>query len=97
MLFFKKRILDNNPEAIESMNAMYIALFLLPLTFVNPSAMRAVQYYSVFLMLLIPEIISVFKKEERIFGYFAVGCLLIALFIRLQPRYMFFWQTFNKL
>lgn len=87
-----KTMLSNNPRVIHSINALIFAVFLTPLTFINPSAMRAVQYYSLFLMLLIPDIIMSFNKKERVIVYYVATGLLLLLFIRNNPSYLFFWQ-----
>lgn len=87
-----KTMLSNNPQAIHSINALILAVLLTPLTFINPSAMRAVQYYSLFLMLLIPDIILSFNKKERAIVYYVATGLLLLLFIRNNPSYLFFWQ-----
>ena len=73
--------------------ALFLALFFLPLTWLNPSAMRIVQYFSIYLVLLVPEMIeSVFdEKSKRIATIVVVG-LLVILLIRSQPSYNFFWQ-----
>jgi transmembrane protein EpsG len=87
-----KTILSTNPRAIHYVNALILAVFLTPLTFINPSAMRVVQYYSLFLMLLIPDIILSFNKKERVIVYYVATGLLLLLFIRNNPSYLFFWQ-----
>lgn len=87
-----KTILANYPQALHFFNALIISVLVTPLTWVNPSAMRVVQYYSIFLMLLVPEIINSFKKEERPMVYFVVISLLVLLLLRSNPQYMFFWQ-----
>lgn len=87
-----KTILANNPQALHFFNALIMSVLLTPLTWVNPSAMRVVQYYSIFLMLLVPEIINSFKKEERPIIYFIVIALLVILLLRSNPQYMFFWE-----
>ena len=73
--------------------ALYLALFFVPLTWINPSAMRIVQYFSIYLVLLIPEMIeSTFTdNSKRIVTIIAVG-LLVILLIRSHPSYSFFWQ-----
>lgn len=73
-------------------NATFIALIFIPLTFVDPNAMRVVQYFSVFIMLLIPEIIKSFNSKERGMIYFTAVSLIIVLFVRQNPQYLFFWQ-----
>ena len=91
-LWKSKTILTNNPQATHFFNALIISVLATPLTWVNPSAMRVVQYYSIFLMLLVPEIINSFKKDERPMVYFVVIGLLVLLLLRSNPQYMFFWQ-----
>lgn len=91
-LWKSKKILTNNPQATHFFNALIISVLTTPLTWVNPDAMRVVQYYSIFLMLLVPEIINSFKKDERPMVYFVVIGLLVMLLVRSNPQYMFFWQ-----
>ena len=73
--------------------ALYLALFFVPLTWINPSAMRIVQYFSIYLVLLIPEMIeSAFAvNSKRIVTIIAIAMLTVLL-IKDQPSYSFFWQ-----
>lgn len=87
-----KIIRKNNPQSIHYVNALLISVLATPLTWVNPSAMRVVQYYSIFLMLLVPEIIDAFKPKEKSLVYFIIIAILLMLFIKNNPQYMFFWQ-----
>lgn len=87
-----KHIIRSNPDSLPFFNALLIALFFLPLTFVNPSAMRIVQYFSIFIILLIPEIIYSFSKRDRSIIYVSVTSLLILLLIRSDSKYLFFWE-----
>lgn len=82
----------HNPNTTHYVNAIFCALAFTPLTFIDPSAMRVVQYYSLFLMLLIPEIIRSFNSKERVLIYYFASALLIALFAKNNPQYLFFWQ-----
>jgi transmembrane protein EpsG len=92
------RILKSNPNMVYAFNAFALALLFIPLTWVNPSAMRVVQYFSIFMLLLVPEIIHSFaaisvkfKKEITI----AVIVVLIALMIKANANaapYGFFWE-----
>lgn len=91
-LWKSKIILTNNPQSTHFFNALIISVLTTPLTWVNPSAMRVVQYYSIFLLLLVPDIINSFKKDERPIVYFVVIGLLVALLLRSNPQYIFFWQ-----
>lgn len=87
-----KEMIINNKQSLHFINALIIALMLIPLTYIDPSAMRSVQYYSIFLMLLVPELINTFNKNERIIVYYVALVTLIMLFIRNNPHYLFFWQ-----
>lgn len=82
----------NNYLITHYTNALLMALIFIPLTFIDPSAMRVVQYYSIFIMLLIPEIIKSFSKKERIIVYYIASILLITLYLKNKPQYLFFWQ-----
>ncbi len=73
--------------------ALYLAMFFVPLTFLNPSAMRIVQYFSIYLVLLIPEMIdSVFSENSKMGASAVVVGLLAALLLKSNPTYVFFWQ-----
>jgi hypothetical protein len=76
--------------------AIVIALVLTPLTWVNPSTMRVVQYFSIFMVLLIPKAISSFESatdelDRVIYVFFVISIILIYL-LRVETEYKFFWQ-----
>ena len=82
-----------NNEIIEiSTNALFIAGIFSSLVFLNQSFMRVVQYYSIFIMFLLPQCKYVFIKKNRM--YFKISCsiLMILILIKNQPEYVFFWQ-----
>lgn len=91
-IFKYKIMLKNNLLVTHYINALLIAFAFTPLTFVDPSAMRVVQYYSLFLMLLVPEIIRAFNKNERNIVYYVATASLLILFAKNEPQYLFFWQ-----
>lgn len=73
--------------------ALYLAMFFVPLTWLNPSAMRIVQYFSIYLVLLIPEMIeAVFSEKSKTIATVLVVCLLVVLLFRSNPTYAFYWQ-----
>jgi transmembrane protein EpsG len=91
-------ILTNNPNMVYAFNAFALALLFIPLTWVNPSAMRVVQYFSIFMLILVPELIhsaSAFSiKLKKGFGI-AIILVLIALMIKANINaapYGFFWD-----
>lgn len=89
-----KPLLKNNPQSNHFLNASFIALLFTLMTFVNQGFMRVQQYYSLFIVLLIPEIIKSFNKKERVLVYFISVSVLMLLFVRGNPKYLFFWQGY---
>lgn len=98
-LWRSKTVLKCNENGQYYYNAFSIALLFLPLTWVNPNAMRIVQYFSIFMMLFIPEIIHSFQKvsikiRKDIFRFTII--LLIVLFLKSnwgdKIPYGFFWE-----
>jgi len=78
-------------------NAFVIAIFLTPLTWVNPSNMRAVQYYSIFLLVLVPPVVNSLEVESRglrRLAYVVSILVLVILLVRsnIHAEYKFFWQ-----
>jgi hypothetical protein len=87
-------ILRDKPDATAWYNAMLLALLLTPLVFAQPVAMRVVQYFSLFLILLIPAVVTSFEdKYLRALAYLVAGAFLLFLFARVNLEYLFFWQS----
>lgn len=91
-ILFRKKILKKYPETIAYYNGMIIAACLLPLTFINQSAMRVVQYYSIYLILILPNIVNIFNKRDKKIVMLVGVASLMFLFVRNNPYYIFFWQ-----
>lgn len=96
-LWRMKTVIRQNEAARQFYNAFIFALLFTPLTWVNPSAMRVVQYYSIFMLVLLPEVINSFQFESRRLRkmvYWVAITALIALFIKsnIHSEYKFFWQ-----
>lgn len=85
-------ILANNKKSNHFINSLLIALLLLPLTWVNPSTMRSVQYFSIFLLLIIPGIVLSFNNTDRPIVYTVAVVTLLILFLMNLPEYYFYWQ-----
>lgn len=90
-------VLRDDPKARFAYNALAIAVSLTPLTWVNQSAMRVVQYFSLFLLLLAPKVVDSFRSDSahtRQMAYWCCLGALIALSIRAHWgfEYAFFWQ-----
>lgn len=73
-------------------NALFMGLLFMPAVFVNPAIMRVVQYFSTFLMLLVPEMIFALEKRYRNFGYCVMLLILFAASNVYSYQYTFFWQ-----
>jgi transmembrane protein EpsG len=91
-----KEVLLYNQSAQLFYFALLIAVFFTPLTWVNPSAMRVVQYFSIFIVLLVPKAIHTFRSAFKGGGnimYNMIVVLLIIIFVtRTNANYKFFWQ-----
>jgi transmembrane protein EpsG len=89
-----------NPSAQIFYLAFGVALVFTPLTWVDPSAMRVVQYFSIFMLLLVPELIHSFKYESttwRNFLYTTALALILIFYVQSGSGhvYKFFWQGMN--
>ena len=72
-------------------NAMLFATAFTLLTMRNQGFMRVQQYYALFLMILVPEIIKAFGKRWQPLVYLiGVGVLILKLVLN-NPFYEFFW------
>jgi len=92
MLFLLRFIREKCPHYRMYYNALFLGLLFLPLVFVNPTAMRAVQYYSLFLMLSVPEIVRAFERRTGALMYFAMLVILLSASNVYSYEYTFFWQ-----
>lgn len=58
----------------------------------NQSFMRIQLYYSLFLMITIPEVINTVRREYRLLIYLLFGMVMILYLIRNNPQYLFFFM-----
>ena len=85
-------IIDNNPDAYRTFNILWLGSMMVAMAYVNQSFMRVQQYYTLYLMLLLPDIIRSFKDEQRLLVA-GVGCgMLVFFFAMNNPKYLFFFQ-----
>ncbi len=92
MLVLLKYIREKCPHYQMYYNALFFGLLFLPLVFVNPTAMRVVQYYSLFLMLSVPEVARSFEKKTGILIYMGMLIILFSASNVYGYKYVFFWQ-----
>lgn len=89
VLFYSERIISKNLHSTHWVNALCLACIFVPLTFVEPNTMRIVQYFSVFLMLLIPLMVECVEKKQRTLITISIEVVLIALLVISKPVYYF--------
>lgn len=88
-----KKLCKMNSYNYVYISAIAIALFLTPLTMINPSNMRIVQYYSIFALLMLPRLCTIygdrinFDLHKMVFWIF----VFYTIFFR-HVEYAFFWQ-----
>ncbi len=93
MLFLLRFIRRKCPHYKIYYNALFLGLLFLPLVFVNPTTMRVVQYYSLFLMLSVPEIVrAAFDKRTGALMYALMLIVLLSATNVYSYEYAFFWQ-----
>jgi len=96
-LWRMKTALRINKEVRPVYNAFIIALMFTPITWVNPTSMRIVMYFSIFMVLLLPSLINSFafeSKKLRTMALVVSLSLLVVLFINanINAEYRFYWQ-----
>ena len=95
-LLFYRGIKRDVPESYFSFNALSLALIFTPLTWVDPSFMRVVQYFSIFMLLVLPYLLNHSSKNYlvRLILYLLCMLFLITYIIIGEEEYEFVWQTF---
>lgn len=91
MKYIKNNVDEDKFRAIY--NAALFATAFTLLTIRNQSFMRVQQYYTLFLMLLVPELVKAFNKRLQPIVYILGVGVLITKLIFNNPFYEFFWQT----
>ena len=81
----------NDADMLFHVNSLSLLSALL--VFQNQSFMRIQLYYSIFLMITIPELINTVKREHRIMVYLLFGVVMILYLIRNNPQYQFFFMS----
>lgn len=86
------RIRNHREDAPLLFHANSLALLTGLLVIQNQSFMRIQQYFSLFLMITVPEVINTLKREYRLLGYLLFGAVMIAYLVRNNPQYQFFFM-----
>ena len=90
--FWERISLSDNSVLNMSINALMISAFFSPLLLINPSMMRVVQYYSIFMMFIIPDLALVFDKKSQYIFLLIISCVMILLLLLQRPQYSFFFM-----
>lgn len=95
-LFLKNRqVTSINQYSYVFVNAVSVALALTPLTLIDPSNMRIVQYYSIFCLISLPQLLTSVKRSCGLLDPHTIVFLILSLYtvVGLQYDYGFFWQN----
>lgn len=91
-IWASKQMLNNDREnALGPINAMLLAGAATVLTLREQSMMRIQQYFSLYMMIALPEILCTLSKKNRLFITMFCMLALIALLIKTSPYYKFCW------
>lgn len=98
-LLRRKTLIKQNSNVKNYFTAFAITLLFLPLSWINPSALRVVMYFTIFMIVFVPEIVFTFQEISTKFRFylsvFAIT-MLILLFVKANWNntlgYGFFWQ-----
>jgi len=97
-LIFMRHVLKLNPDVSRFYTAIALAFIFTPLTWVDPSFMRVVLYFSIFMVFFIPKIIDIVTlsdKSIRTATYVCIYLILIFFVIKNGGEYKFFWQEMD--
>ena len=91
--FFYNEIKQERPDDYLILyNALLFTLLFTLLTAREQTFMRVQQYYALFLMALIPEIVKALEKRVRIIPYVVISVVFIYRLYSSHQPYLFFWQ-----
>jgi len=87
------KIKKNRLEDYEILyNALILTLLFTLLTIREQTFMRIQQYYALYLMIIVPEIMKFFDKKTRVLVYALTSAVLILRMISSHAVYKFFWM-----
>lgn len=89
---FHRQIKLRRADADDLFHAISMTLLSAFLVIQNQSFMRIQQYYSLFIMITIPELINLVKRDYRLFVYLAFGAVMILYLAMKNPHYAFFFM-----
>ncbi len=87
MLLYRK--LPQNVDTDYAVVALTLAMVFVSFTYVNPSAMRVVQYFSLFIMILVPKFLQLLDARSRFLTLCVCYAVLILPLVSKMPEYAF--------
>ena len=90
--YFYPRIKHHREDSGDLFHAISVTMLSALLVIQNQGFMRIQQYYSLFIMITVPELINTIKREYRLLTYLAFGAVMILYLIRNNPDYSFFFM-----
>ena len=91
--FLYPRIRNHRSDAPFLFHINVMTLISGLLVFQNQNFMRIQQYFSLFLMITVPEVINTVKREYRLVVYWLFGAVMILYLMRNHPQYQFFFLS----
>ena len=92
LIYYHKAVVTSIPDTNLVLNSVAVAIVLTPLTMIDPSNMRIVQYYSIFALFALPWVISKMNFANAKDRYIIVAILLTIYTLTRGSEYAFFWQ-----
>ena len=92
-LVFYPWIKQQRRDAKNLYNMIFLTAVTTILVFHNQTFMRIQQYFSMIIMIVIPEIIQAVEKKYRVLAYIFVMVFLMAYLLRQDLSYSFFFAT----
>ena len=86
-------IRKHRPDTQFLYNLLFLTTMTTMLVIQQQSFMRVQQYFSLVIMLIIPEFVLCIKKESRPYAYATGVGVMLVFFVNTTPSYQFFWQT----
>lgn len=85
-------LISRNSESAYWIHAILFALLLTPFTYIDPTIMRALQYYTLFLILIVPDLANGFEGREKMLAWLACAGSIVIMFFHQAQEYVFMWQ-----
>ncbi len=73
-------------------NMLLLSILTILLVFQAQEFMRIQQYFTLSLMILIPEVVMCIDKKHRNLVHYAAIAVMVMYLVMNRPNYMFFWQ-----